>query len=139
MTEDQQRQAARLYYLDCRSVRQIAEELHVPREKVRAAIDDPGLQAEYLQKTEAIRSRTRARAAAAADIALERQVDFLQQDVDAELIPAQQRTAAAVYRQGMNDMDDGSAVKVVFANGPIKLGMPRAMVPGKLLEVDDND
>ena len=125
MTESQARRACREYYLDCRSVEKIAQGLGVTKKAVREVIDDPGVQADYLQQAERTRKRTRARAAQAADLALERQVDFLQRDVSDKLIPAQQQTARTLLGLGLRELEDRGEIRITFAGGDIHLGMPK--------------
>lgn len=126
MNERQAKKACRRYYLECKPVAEIAQELGVSRAAVLAAIDDPGRQAEYLGKAENARRRLRARAAAAADAALEKQVAFLEEDVvDAALKAEQQRTADRVLRLGLQDEASGQEITLRFAHGMPELGMPR--------------
>ena len=113
------------YFLDCRSIKEISKELGVSRQDVRDACDDPHLQAEYLQRAERARRRTRLRSASAAEIALEKQVELLSQDVPDKLIPTQQRTAQHVLRAGLDSGQQSGEIRIVFAQ-PIALGMPRA-------------
>lgn len=125
MTESQARRACREYYLDCRSIEKIAHDMGVTKRAVRSAIDDVSLMSEYLQVAERTRKRTKARAAQAADLALEKQVEFLGRDVGDKLLPAQQQTARSLMAFGLRDADDRSEIRITFAGGDIKIGMPR--------------
>ncbi len=121
-TAAQRRRICTLYYLDVKPIDAIAKEVGVSRREVRAAIDDPTTQEEFLQRAEAARRRARVRAACAADAALERQVELITADVDAKLVPAQQRTAQALLNRALREEDKGE-IRITFAN-EIKLGMP---------------
>lgn len=126
MTERQARRACRMYYLDCLPVARIAQDLRETREAVLKVIDDPTAQAEYLRQAERTRKRTKARAAQAAELALEKQVEFLNRDVGDELIPTQQATARALYGAGTGVLEDRSEIRISFTGGEIRIGMPEA-------------
>lgn len=130
MTEKQARRACRMYYLDCLPVGRIAQDTRETREAVLEVIDDPAAQAEYLRQAEQTRKRTKVRAAQAAELALEKQVEFLNREVTDELIPTQQATARALYGAGIADQDDRSEIRISFTGGDIRIGMPRAK-PGE--------
>lgn len=135
MTERQARRICRLYYLDCMPIAEICEKVHESRAAVEAAIDDPAAHQEYLRRSEKTRERTKIRTAQAAELALEKQVDFLRRDVSEDLIPAQQHTARAVYGAGQRNQDDKGEIRITFPCGEIKIGMPSARVEGD--ELDD--
>ena len=118
------RRAARMYYLECIPVARIAEKLDCRREDVLDVIDDPGMQQKYVDAAEKARRRLRLRAAAAADTALERQVELVNATVDSSLIAEQQRAAARVLRTGMAEEGNDGVITIRFEGGPIKLGMP---------------
>jgi len=121
------RRAARMYYLDCVPIDKIAQELNCSRKEVLEVIDDPGCQQQYLDEAAKARKRLRIRAAAAADAALERQVEFIaQEQTEKELIVAQQRTAARIMEAGMDDGESDGTIKIVFKYGMPELGMPPA-------------
>lgn len=125
MTEDQIRGVCRLYYLDCKPVSYIAQRYHVSRDEVLRIIDDPAVQSEHLRKAEGARKRTRARAAHAAELAIEKQVEFLQRDVGDELIPAQQRTARALLGLGLREDESRGEIRISFGGDEIRIGMPQ--------------
>lgn len=131
MTERQARRACRMYYLDCVPVAKIAQELRETREAVLKVIDDPATQAEYLRQAERTRKRTKARAAQAAELALEKQVEFLNREVEDDLIPTQQATARALYGAGAADQEDRSEIRISFTGSDIRIGMPKAK-PGEI-------
>ncbi len=119
------RRAARMYYLDCVPIDKIAAELNCSRKEVLDVIDDPGCQQQYVDEAAKARKRLRIRAAAAADAALERQVEFIaQEQTEKELIVAQQRTAARIMEAGMDDGERDGTIKIVFKYGMPELGMP---------------
>lgn len=108
-----------MYYLDLRPIAQIAQELRISRERVRDIVDDPTAQEEYLARAARSRRRARARLAAAADMALERQLDLIgRENVPDELIPAQQLAAHRVLKAALEtDQDDArgeaAAVRII--------------------------
>ncbi len=122
------REICRRYYLDCASIADIAAEAHTSKETVRALLDDPAVQADYLRHAERARQRTRIRAAQAADLALDRQISFLARDAE-ELPDAlrqeQQRTAERVLRRALAaDRDDGKQITITWEGDLHELGMP---------------
>ncbi len=123
------REICRRYYLDCASIADIAAEAHTSKEAVRALLDDPAVQADYLRHAERARQRTRIRAAQAADLALDRQISFLARDAD-ELPDAlrqeQQRTAERVLRRALaaDREQDSKQITITWAGDVPKLGMP---------------
>ena len=124
LSEKKKRAACRMYYLDIKSIADIAKELQISREAVRDAIDDPGEQAAYLKTAERVRKRTRLRAAAAAEAALERQIEFVMQtDVSDELRSAQMLTAERMLRRSL-DQDTGQPVDARIVVEGIEIGMP---------------
>lgn len=125
MTDEQARRAAALYYLDCLPVADIAKRLRCPRDAVRDAIDDPGIQAEYLDKAERARKRVQARLqAGGADLALGRQLELLsREDVDDKLVGVQQLTAERVLRR-LDKQHAHEDITVTLSCGEIVLGMP---------------
>lgn len=126
MNERQKRKICEKYYLDCKSIAQIAKETGVSRREIIEAVDDPSVQKEYLDRARAARERAKVRTACAADVALERQVDFVSSDgVDPRLVPAQQRAAQAVLNRALQDEDSGE-IRLIFPEG-ITLGMPAPM------------
>ena len=119
------RRAARMYYLDCVPIDRIAEKLECRRQEVLDVIDDPGQQQKYVDEAAKVRRRLRLRAAAAADAALEKQVEFVSSDVeDPTLVAAQQRTAAQLMRVGMMGDDDGKTITIRFEHGMPTIGGP---------------
>ena len=119
-----------MYYLDCKPLEKIAEELGCSRSEVVEVIDDPGRQQQYIDEAHKARKRLRLRAAAAAEAALEKQVEFLAtEQTETELIVAQQRTAGQLLRAGMEDERADGTVRVIFENGAPKLGMPKGKYP----------
>lgn len=123
------------YYLDMQPISQIAEELHVTREDVRDAVDDPAAQEAYLQRADKARTRQRIRAVSAAESALDRQVELLQTDVCDELKPTQQRTAENVLRRALPpEREDRRDIRIRFPGGEIDLGMPLTWEEGADVE-----
>ena len=119
------RRAARMYYLDCVPIDKIAAELSCSRKDVLDVIDDPDCQQQYVDEAAKARKRLRIRAAAAADAALEKQVEFIAtEQTEKELIVAQQRTAARIMEAGMDDGESDGTIKIVFEHGMPRLGMP---------------
>lgn len=126
----QARRAARMYYLDCVPIDKIAGALGCSRGEIVEVIDDPGRQQQYIDEAQKARKRLRLRAAAAAEAALEKQVEFLAaEQTETELIVAQQRTAGQLLRAGMEDERTDGTVKLIFENGMPKLGMPKGKYP----------
>lgn len=118
------RAACRMYYLDAKTIREIAGELKCSREAVRDAVDDPAAQREYLDVVERVRRRTRLRAAAAAEAALDRQIEFVTStDIPEDLRAAQMLTAERMLRRGL-DRSEGEAREVVIEVKGLDLGMP---------------
>lgn len=114
-----------MYYLDCKPIGKIAEELSCSRSEVVEVIDDPGRQKEYVEEAAKIRRRMQARAAAAAEAAQEKLVEFMGEDVkETALIVEQQRAAARLLRAGMEDDTGDGTIRIVFEGGFPKLGMP---------------
>ena len=112
------RAACRMYYLDAMTIRQIAADLKCSREAVREAVDDPTAQEEYLKAVERIRRRTRLRAAAAAEAALDRQIEFVTSvDVPAALRAAQLQTAERMLRRGLDRGEDEKRDVVIRIEG----------------------
>lgn len=132
------RRAARMYYLDCKPIDKIAQELECSRKEVVDVIDDPGQQQKYVDEAAKIRRRMRVRAAAAADAALEKAVEFVSEDHDdTTLIVEQQRAAARLMRTGMAEEDDGRTITIRFEGGMPKLGMPSGSYREDSLEHGD--
>lgn len=122
------------YYLDLMPVSQIARELGVSREDVREVVDDPTVHEEFLQRADKARARQKIRNAMAAEIALDRQVGFLQADVADELQPAQQHVAENVLRRALPaEKENPHDIRIRFVHGDIPLGMPKAR-PGEYEE-----
>ena len=126
------------YYLDLQPVSQIARELGVSREDVRDAVDDPKAHEEFLQRADKARARQKIRNAMAAEIALDRQVGFLQADVGDELQPTQQHVAENVLRRALPaEKDSPKDIRIRFVHGEIPLGMPEGR-PGEYEERGEN-
>lgn len=114
------------YYLDLMPVSQIARELGVSREDVREAVDDPKAHEEFLQRADKARARQKIRNAMAAEIALDRQVSFLQADVKDDLQPTQQHVAENVLRRALPaEKDSPKDIRIRFVHGDISLGIPK--------------
>lgn len=122
------REICRRYYLDCASIADIAAEVHASKETVRALLDDPAIQADYLRHAERARQRTRIRAAQAADLALDRQISFLAQDGGAltdTLRQEQQRTAERVLRRALAaDRDEARQITITWTGDMPDVAMP---------------
>lgn len=122
------RQICKRYYLDCASIADIAAELHVSREAVRACVDDPAVQADYLRHMERARQRTRMRSASAAELALDRQISFLSADMSAEgkeLVIEQQRTAERVLKRALApDRESDRQITIRWEGEPVTMAMP---------------
>lgn len=115
-----------MYYLDCKPIGKIAEELGCSRSEVVEVIDDPGRQKQYVEEAAKIRRRMQARAAAAAEAAQEKLVEFMGEDVkETALIVEQQRAAARLLRAGMEDETGDGTIRIVFEGGMPKLGIPQ--------------
>lgn len=130
MTDTQKHQAAcRMYYLDGMAVKEIAADLQISRDAVRAAVNDPAAQEEYLQMVETVRRRLEIRKKFAVEKAFERQMRLLQEDTESgsKREQLQQLTAERILRRNRDEerqQAQNNTVKLVIEGDGMQLGMP---------------
>ena len=127
LSEKDKKEICKAYYVDLRTLRDIAKEYDVSHVTIHAIVSNPKMQREYKRRAESSKIRNELRLAQASEDALDKQIELLQKPLDDAYLYINQNAARDIMdRVGLRAKDESKQdVTITFGVA----GIPEVNMP----------